>query len=102
MRYLKPRSNLVCGRPWGGSVRPLLQQGVHMNTDRYTKFVLTVIAVALTTLCIQNTIQVASAESPEQVHKVAICNQAGDQCVRIVSSSKYPEVSGYALQVLTR
>lgn len=73
-----------------------------MNTDRYTKLVLTVIAMALTTLCIQNAIQDASAESPQDVQKVAICNQSGDQCVRIVSSSKYPEVSGYALQVLTR
>lgn len=73
-----------------------------MNTDRYTKLVLTVIAMALTTLCVQNAIQDASAESPQEVQKVAICNATGDQCVRIVSSSKYPEVSGYALQVLTR
>lgn len=73
-----------------------------MNTDRYTKLVLTVIAMALTTLCVQNAIQVASADLPQDVQKVAICNATGDQCVRVVASTKYPEVSGYALQVLTR
>ncbi|MCA3322649.1 MAG: hypothetical protein INF75_05710 [Roseomonas sp.] len=49
-----------------------------MKLDAYTKGVLTVIALALVTLAIQNAIQPAVAQSG--VQKVTICTQDGRNC----------------------
>ena len=51
-------------------------RGIIMQIDKYTKTVLTVIAVALTALVLQNSIGVAVASSG--IQKVQICDYSGD------------------------
>lgn len=53
-----------------------------MQPDRYTKIVLTVIAVALLGLVAQNAIPRLAG-----VQKVAICDRSGAQCVPLYQSS---------------
>ena len=45
-----------------------------MKTDLYTKFVLTVIALALSAIALQNTIPSAFAQTNRQPVKVIICD----------------------------
>jgi hypothetical protein len=61
-----------------------------MNVDKYTKGVLTIIAIALTTLCIQNSIKDAVAASGGGVQKVVLCTQDGQKCAYIVDGSMGP------------
>ena len=49
-----------------------------MKVDAYTQGVLTVIAVALVTIAIQNAIQPAVAKGG--VQRVTICNDLGQRC----------------------
>lgn len=48
-----------------------------MKTDLYTKFVLTVIALALSAIALQNTIPSAFAQTNRQPIKVVICDPIG-------------------------
>jgi hypothetical protein len=49
-----------------------------MHIDRYTKGVLTVIAAALVTMVVQNSVATSSAESDGAPQKVMICNTKSD------------------------
>jgi hypothetical protein len=54
-----------------------------MKTDRYTKIVLTVIAMALVVLTCQNFFEIKSATAitqPEKIMKVALCDTSGKFC----------------------
>ena len=62
-----------------------LSQGDFM--DRYTKIVLTVIAVALTVLAAENGIKSANAQAG--VQKVAICDQTGGNCALVMAQRLY-------------
>jgi hypothetical protein len=53
-----------------------------MHTDIYTKLVLTIIAITLTILVLQNSIGNAIA-SGNNVQKVAICNEQGTICADV-------------------
>ena len=54
-----------------------------MTTDRYTKVVLTIIAVSLATIALQHTIPSAFAQS-DQVVKVVICDpNSPSTCARV-------------------
>ena len=65
-------------------------------TDRYTKAVLTVIAVCLCLITAQNFNIVPSAEAyPNNVQKVTICNSRGDDCAFVNSSYLYVKERGY-------
>lgn len=52
--------------------------------DRYTKFVLTVIAVALCGILIKDGIEAAHADSG--ITKVTICDQSGNVCMPLYNS----------------
>ncbi len=59
-----------------------------MQTDLYTKAVLTVIALALSAIALQHAIPSASAQAynrPSGVQSVAICNPDGRNCADINS-----------------
>ena len=58
-----------------------------MKTDLYTKFVLSVIALALSAIALQNTIPSAFAQS--NIQKVVICDaQDIDKCARVIGSGR--------------
>ena len=63
-----------------------------MTTDIYTKIIMTVIALLLSVLCVQNTIRpaFASITNSGSVQKVVICGLNGISCA---------EISGNALIV---
>jgi hypothetical protein len=64
-----------------------------MTTDRYTKVVLTIIAVSLATIALQHTIPSAFAQS-SGITKVAICNpQNPNVCAEVVG--RYGEQWGF-------
>ena len=55
-----------------------------MKTDRYTKIVLTVIAISLATIALQNVIPSASAQQSARPVKVLICDpEDTDRCARV-------------------
>ena len=55
-----------------------------MTTDRYTKFILTIIALNLATIALHNAIPSAFAQSRE-ITKVAICNTKNPNvCAEVV------------------
>ena len=56
--------------------------------DRYSKIVLTVIAVALTVLVAQNG-GILPANAQSTVQKVAICNPAGTECSLVAAQRLY-------------
>ena len=59
-----------------------------MTTDRYTKVVLTIIAVSLATIALQHAIPSAFAQS-DQVVRVAICDpNFPSNCARVTYSSQ--------------
>jgi hypothetical protein len=59
-----------------------------MKTDRYTKIILTIIAVALVFIAGQNIFEIKSATAASGVTKVAVCNLDGDWCADIVEGYK--------------
>ena len=67
--------------------------------DKYTKFILTMIAVGIIGINFQlfsgDIISKANASS-HQVHKIAICNDRGSACADISTLSN---MSGYFLQI---
>ena len=60
--------------------------------DKYTKFILTMIAVGIIGINFQlfggDILSSAKASHGGDVHKIAICNEYGSQCAGIFSSSK--------------
>jgi hypothetical protein len=72
-----------------------------MKTDRYTKIVLTVIAMALVVLTCQNFFEVKSANAITQSNKpikVTICSTSGGDCADIWNFSNGKGVGVYAVQ----
>ena len=64
-----------------------------MTTDRYTKFILTIIALNLATIALHNAIPSAFAQSRE-ITKVAICNHKNPNvCAEVVD--RYGEQLGF-------
>jgi hypothetical protein len=55
-----------------------------MKTDLYTKFVLTVIALALSAIALQHSIPSAFAQG--NVQKVVICDSVGVSCAQVLDS----------------
>ena len=52
-----------------------------MKTDKYTKIIMTVIAVALVKIAFQDTNliqQISAHEGNTAVHKIALCNEIGE------------------------
>jgi len=60
-----------------------------MTTDRYTKVVLTIIAVSLAAIALQHTIPSAFAQS-SGITKVAICDLKFDNCAAVVGGQGTP------------
>ena len=58
-----------------------------MKTDLYTKSVLTIIAMSLVVIAIQNTAPVAYA-SNSKLQKVVICDPFQDRCARVGTASQ--------------
>lgn len=58
-----------------------------MKTDLYTKFVLTVIAIALASIALQHTIPAAYAQNNGQPVKVIICDSVASTLCADVSAS---------------
>ena len=60
--------------------------------DRYTKFILTMIAVALFGINYHlfsgDIISSAKASHGGEVHKIAICTEDGSQCTRVNNSGR--------------
>ena len=56
--------------------------------DRYTKAVLTVIAVCLCVITAQNFNIVPSAEADVGIPKVQICNWSGERCAYVDSGNQ--------------
>lgn len=54
-----------------------------MRVDWYTKAVLTVIAVALSAIAIQNATGTAVAQGPNQPPRISICSEDGARCAYI-------------------
>ncbi len=57
-----------------------------MNTDKYTKFILTLIAIGIIGLnfhLLSGNIFKDAIASSNPVHKVAICNEFGTKCANI-------------------
>lgn len=57
-----------------------------MKSDVYTKAVLTVIAVSLSTIAIQ--MDIGNAHAVERVTKVAICDESGKYCAWLSSDGR--------------
>jgi len=61
--------------------------------DKYTKFILTMIAVALFGINYHlfsgDIISSAKASHGGDVHKIAICSESGNQCGRIANSGEF-------------
>ncbi|MCK8786642.1 hypothetical protein M0638_19895 [Roseomonas sp. NAR14] len=68
-----------------------------MQTDRYTKSVLTVIAAALVALVVQNAVPKAEAQN-RAVQPVALCSMSGDQCVSVGKAGPNNTVGVLAVQ----
>ncbi len=71
-----------------------------MNTDVYTKAVLTVIALCLAGILIQNAVTKSFAQQGDQrtVQKVTICDEQGHACVPIYNGgSSYQAGLGVAI-----
>jgi len=64
--------------------------------DRYTKTTLTVIALALWALVLQNALRPSLAQQNPVVQHVAICDTNGFNCAKVVGSGGYP--NGYVRQ----
>ena len=63
------------------------------NMDKYTKFILTMIAVALFGINYHlfsgDIVSSAKAGHGGDVHKIAICSESGNQCGRIANSGEF-------------
>ena len=57
-----------------------------MTTDRYTKAVLTVIAISLAVIALQHTIPSAFSQTNNAPIKVIICESAYGSCARVAGS----------------
>ena len=57
-----------------------------MKTDRYTKIIMTVIAVALVKIAFQDTQAIKplfAHDGSNAVHKIAICDASGNRCADV-------------------
>ena len=66
--------------------------------DKYTKFILTMIAVGILGLnyhLFKGDIISSANASSHQVHKIALCNEDGTQCVRIHKGNLLTFNQGY-------
>ena len=54
-----------------------------MRVDRYTKMVLTAIALALVMLVCQNALEMKSATAAAGIARVAICDTTGQDCADV-------------------
>ena len=62
-----------------------------MQIDRYTKAVLTVIALALSAIAVRSAGGPAIAQSRDTVQKVVVCGENGNRCADVKAFGAFSE-----------